>query len=177
MGLEAARDNWGDLEVSVKGPGSSVREMISCWQNGRMDYFGLPWRVGGGLRSGGVTSPTRSSTVVLRVLRWGQHPATVQNVPRSGKMFVSFLFFSSSCLWTFKKWAKLANSWNWKSNVLHAVCMCPCNMNYILWNLPYQTHNSVTVKTCSLGWHGHPHSHHFTKPIPTNSHSRPLALL
>jgi len=103
LGLEAARDNWGDLEVSVKDPGSSVREMISCWQNGRMDYFGLPWRVGGGLRSGGVTSPTRSSTVVLRVLRWGQHPATVQNVPRSGKMFVSFLFFSPSCLWTFKK--------------------------------------------------------------------------
>lgn len=104
LGLEAARDNWGDLEVSVKGPGSSVREMISCWQNGRMDYFGLPWRVGGGLRSGGVTSPTRSSTAVLRVLRWGQHPATRCKMSQDlEKCSYLFLFFSSSCLWTFKK--------------------------------------------------------------------------
>lgn len=50
----------------------------------------------GSAGSGDVTSLTRSSTMVLRVLRWGQYLASVQNVPRPGEHSSLFYFIFSS---------------------------------------------------------------------------------
>lgn len=121
LGIEAGRDNWGGMEVAVKSPRSSVREMISCWQS---ELFWLALERGGVLESGDVTSPIRSSTMILRVLRWRQHPATAQNVPRSGKHSSLFKFFSSLCLWTFTKNEQNQQIHGIEKVMAYLLCVC-----------------------------------------------------
>ena len=67
------------------------------------------------------------------------------------RMLVSWLFhFFLMSMDLYKKWAKSANSWNWKFNGLHAFC----DIIYILWCLSFSNTQFSCLKKCGLdgGW-------------------------